>query len=180
MGRSFLQKLDAACATGEHRILRREVLLYNEQGKWTFSCPRSRLTIWSRETGSAVPSHVSLLVLHVCLYVWSSHVARVRTNRVRLPILVVVSWRGKTSISLPPFAPEKLVSRDGFGSPVPRQPAHLHIQAESAAYLRDSSRFPRRRLFMYLNRHTPSRQPRNYLVTQMRTDAFTDAPAQSE
>ena len=29
------------------------------------------------------------------------------------------------------FAPENLVSRDGFGSPVPRQPAHLHIQAES-------------------------------------------------
>ena len=28
------------------------------------------------------------------------------------------------------FAPEKLVSRDGFGSPVPRQPAHLHTQAE--------------------------------------------------
>ena len=24
------------------------------------------------------------------------------------------------------FAPENLVSRDGFGSPVPRQPAHLH------------------------------------------------------
>ena len=28
--------------------------------------------------------------------------------------------------SLSPFAPENLVSRDGFGSPVPRQPAHLH------------------------------------------------------
>ena len=28
--------------------------------------------------------------------------------------------------SLPPFAPENLVSRDGFGSSVPRQPAHLH------------------------------------------------------
>ena len=35
--------------------------------------------------------------------------------------------------------PEILVSRDGFGSPVPRQPAHLHTQAESGAYLRDSS-----------------------------------------
>ena len=31
------------------------------------------------------------------------------------------------------FAPENLVSRDGFGSPVPRQPAHLHTQAESGA-----------------------------------------------
>ena len=35
--------------------------------------------------------------------------------------------------SLSPFAPENLVSRDGFGSPVPSQPAHLHTQAESGA-----------------------------------------------
>ena len=34
-----------------------------EQGKWTFSCARLRLRIWSRETGSAVPSRVSLLIL---------------------------------------------------------------------------------------------------------------------
>ena len=27
-----------------------------------FPCPRSRLRIWSRETGSAVPSRVSLLI----------------------------------------------------------------------------------------------------------------------
>ena len=27
-----------------------------------FRCPRSRLRIWSRETGSAVPSRVSLLI----------------------------------------------------------------------------------------------------------------------
>ena len=39
------------------------------------------------------------------------------------------------NISLSAFTPENLVSRDGFGSPVPRQPAHLHIQAESDAYL---------------------------------------------
>ena len=50
------------------------------------------------------------------------------------------------------FAPENLVSRDGFGSPVPRQPAHLHTQAESGAYLRDSSRFSRRRPFIYLSK----------------------------
>ena len=55
------------------------------------------------------------------------------------------------NISLSAFAPENLVSRDGFGSPVPRQPAHLHTQAESGAYLRDSSRVPRRRPFIYLN-----------------------------
>ena len=53
------------------------------------------------------------------------------------------------NIFLSAFAPENLVSRDGFGCPVPRQPAHLHTQAESGAYLRDSSRVPRRRPFIY-------------------------------
>ena len=42
----------------------------------------------------------------------------------------------ENSFSLSSFAPENLVSRDGFGSPVPRQPAQLHTQAESGAYLR--------------------------------------------
>ena len=54
------------------------------------------------------------------------------------------------NISLSAFAPENLVSRDGFCSLVPRQPAHLHTQTESGAYLRDSSRVPRRRPFIYL------------------------------
>ena len=47
------------------------------------------------------------------------------------------------NMSLSAFAPENLVSRDGFGSrPVPRQPAYLHTctQAEPGAYLRDSPR----------------------------------------
>ena len=48
----------------------------------------------------------------------------------------------------PRSKPEDLVSRDGFSRPVPRQPAHLHTQADSGAYLRDSSRVPRRRPFM--------------------------------
>ena len=52
------------------------------------------------------------------------------------------------NIPLSPCVPENLVSRDGFSRPVPRQPAHLHTQAESGAYLRDSSRLPRRRPFM--------------------------------
>ena len=33
-----------------------------EQGKLIVPYPRSRLKIWSRETGSAVPSRVSLLI----------------------------------------------------------------------------------------------------------------------
>ena len=53
-------------------------------------------------------------------------------------------------MSLSAFMPENLVSPDGFGSPVPRQRAHLHTQAESDAYLRDSSRVPRRRPFIHL------------------------------
>ena len=76
------------------------------------------------------------------------------------------------NISLSTFAPDnscELVSRDGLGSPVPRQPAHLHTQAESSAYLRDSSRAPRRRPFFYLNRHTPSGQSRGNRETQLRT-----------
>ena len=32
-----------------------------EQRIFFFPCPRSRLRIWSRDTGSAVPSRVSLL-----------------------------------------------------------------------------------------------------------------------
>ena len=74
------------------------------------------------------------------------------------------------NISLTPFAPENLVTRDGFGSPVPRQSAHFHTQAESGAYSRYSSRVPRRRPFIYLNRHKPSGQSQVYRATQSRTD----------
>ena len=68
------------------------------------------------------------------------HVATVCINRVWLPTLLVVSSTEKNDVSLSAFAPEKWVSQDGFGSPVPRQPAHLQTLAESGAYLRDSSR----------------------------------------
>ena len=83
------------------------------------------------------------------LYVWSSHIARVYINRVRLPFLHVASRTGKMNISLSAFAPENFVSRDGFGGPTPRQSAHLHTQAEYGAYLSDSSRVPRQRPFIY-------------------------------
>ena len=43
------------------------------------------------------------------------------------------------NISLSEFAHENLASRDRFGTSVPRQPAHLHTQAEYDAYLRYSS-----------------------------------------
>ena len=71
----------------------------------------------------------------------------------------------KTYFSLSPFAPDRL------GSPVTRQLAHLHTQADSGFYVRVSSRFPRRPLFIHLNRRTPSGQSRVYRVTHLRTDA---------
>ena len=64
-----------------------------------------------------------------------------RSNRVRL---LVVSTHDFPDTCVP----DNLVSRDGFSRLVPRQPAHLHTQTESDAYLRDSSRAPRRRPFM--------------------------------
>ena len=54
------------------------------------------------------------------------------------------------NIPLSPCVPENLVSREGFSRPAPRHTAHLHTQAESGAYLRDSSRVPRRRLYIHL------------------------------
>ena len=82
----------------------------------------------------------------------------------------MVSCTGKMNISLSPFAPENLVLRDEFGGPLPRQPAHLHTQAEPDAYLGDSYRAPRRHPSIRLNRHTPSGQSRVYRVMQFRTD----------
>ena len=110
--------------------------------------------------------------MYVCTYVCTVITySRVWINRVRLPILLVVSCTGKNNIPLSPCVPENLVSRDGFSRPVPRQPAHLHTQAESGAYLRDSSRVPRPRPFIYFkSRYTPSGQSRAYRVTQLRTD----------
>ena len=46
----------------------------------------------------------------------------------------------------------------------------LHTSAESGAFSREFSRFPRRRPFIYISRHTPSGQSRVYRVTELRTD----------
>ena len=40
------------------------LLVFAEPGKIIFLCPRSRLRIWSHETGSTIPSRVSLLIIH--------------------------------------------------------------------------------------------------------------------
>ena len=91
------------------------------------------------------------LCIYVCIYVCMVITySRVWINRVRLPINPARGQMNREkNIPLSPCVPENLVSRDGFSHPVPRQPAHLHTtQAESGAYLRDSSRVPRRRPFM--------------------------------
>ena len=72
---------------------------------------------------------------NVCMYVYRAmYVCMTMTcSRVWINRKVANSARGQLnrenehSICLSPFAPENLVSRDGFGRPVPRQPAHsLH------------------------------------------------------
>ena len=62
-----------------------------------------------------------------------TRIARVWINRIRLPIPA----RGELNREKE-YLPENVVSLDGFSSPVPRQPAHVHTQAESVAYSRDS------------------------------------------
>ena len=87
-------------------------------------------------TGSRDRANVSLIiackgiyVLHECeviLYFVQQYIDQPVAN------LVVVSLTGKVSISLSPLAPENLVSQDGFGRPVPRQPDYtLYTHAES-------------------------------------------------
>ena len=76
------------------------------------------------------------------------------------------------NISLSAFVPENFVSRDGFGSPVPRQLAHLHSLRLNLVLTYGIP--PEFRggvhLFIY-NRYTPSgQQSRVYRVTQLRTD----------
>ena len=72
-------------------------------------------------------------------------------------------------ISLSPFAPENLVSRDGFGRPVPRQPAHsphsICIWCLLTGFLPISAAAS-----INLYHHTPSGQSRVYWVTQLRSD----------
>ena len=91
-------------------------------------------------------SSIVLYVCRLCMDVWSSHIVA----ELDQPGKAANPARGQLSrgneYSLSPFVSENLVSRDGFSRPVPRQPAHT--QAESGAYLRDSSRVPRRRPFM--------------------------------
>ena len=72
------------------------------------------------------------------------------------------------NISLSPFAPEKLVSQDWFGRPVPRQhadsPHSGRIWCLLTGFLPISAVES-----VYVFRHTLSSQSRVYRVTQLRT-----------
>ena len=104
--------------------------------------------------------------------VTTPHIARVWINRVRLPILLVVSSTGKNEHFFPcPPSRLRIWFRE-TDSAVPSRASLLilHTQAKPGAYSRDSSRLPRRRPLIHLNRHTPSSQSRVYRVTELRTD----------
>ena len=81
----------------------------------------------------------------------------------------MVSCTGKIIIYLFPFAPENLVSRDGFGRPVPRQPAHSQY-SDLIWYLLAKFLPISAAASVYLCHHTPTGQSRVNRVTQLRTD----------
>ena len=89
----------------------------------------------------------------------------------RLSILpLVISKTEKNNISLSSFVPENLVSRDGFGSPVPRQLAHSPYSSGRICVLMGFLPSSAGGVQLLCNRHTPSGQSRVYRVTQLRTD----------
>ena len=114
--------------------------------------------------------------MYVCMVITYS---RVWINRVRLPVRSWSAEQGKL-IFLCPRTCLRIWSRETGCRPIPRQPAHLHTQAKSGAYSRNSSRVPRRRPFIYLNRHTTSGQCRVYGSRNCVPMAFTaeSPPAQ--
>ena len=91
---------------------------------------------------SELPSPINISrapMLSQCMYVWVIHMAEYgSTGKVANPARGQLNREKHNPLSL--CVPESLVSRDGFSRPVPRQPVHLHTQAESGAYVRDSSR----------------------------------------
>ena len=69
-------------------------------------------------------------------------------GKVANPARGQLNWEKYYSLSA--FVPENLVSRNGFGSPVPHQPLISILRLNLVLNLQDSSRVPRRRPFNYL------------------------------
>ena len=85
--------------------------------------------------------------MYICVVITYSK-GKDQPGKVANPARGQLAEQGKNHYSLSSFAPENLVLRDGFRCPVPRQSAHLHTQAESGAYSRDSSKVQRRHPFI--------------------------------
>ena len=100
--------------------------------EWTIALTITAIVVWSRCSAQAVP--------YLCMV---TQITRVRINRVRLPILLVVSLTGKVNISLSPFALKNSVLRDKFDCPVPRQPAHYPYSGRIWCLLTGLFRLPR-------------------------------------
>ena len=81
---------DPACSGSLKCKCLGKICFYSNTGTVIMGC-------WMLETTSHTYS------TYVCIIIINS---RVWTNRVRLPILLVVSWTGKTIFSLFPFAPK--------------------------------------------------------------------------
>ena len=69
------------------------------------------------------------------------------------------------NIPLSAFALDNLISRDGFGSPVSRQPAHLHTRLNLVLTYGIPPEFRGGVHLFILNRHTLSGQSRVHRVT---------------
>ena len=117
-----------------------------------------------------VPVLLNVQVQYVCI------VIKVWINQVSLSNLLVVSWTEIMNISLSPFAPENLVSRDRFGRLVLRQSApspHSDcIWCLLAGSLQISAATSN-----YLYHHTPSGQSRVYWVAQLRAMFTAETPS---
>ena len=80
---------------------------------FTAICYTEKKTLWSVEDAC---------IMYLCMF---NTFSRVWINRAWLPILLVVSSTGKMFPPTSPFASENLVTRDGLGRLVPRQPAYF-------------------------------------------------------
>ena len=126
-----------------------------------FPCPRSRLRIWSRETGSAVPSRVSLLIsilrlnlvltygippefrVGVYLFILTRHTPSGQSRVYRVTQLRTDGVPCRVSAGTGPVNLKLVPNECCLG----RSPWIIF----SGAYLRNPSRGPRRRPFIYFN-----------------------------
>ena len=110
------------------------------------TCGQSNVSIRTLKTYRIVQGLKKRWAIVICMV---THIAKSMDQPGKVANPARGQLKRENEYSLSAFAPENLVSRDGFGSPVTCQPAHLHTQAESGAYLRNSSRVPQRHPFIY-------------------------------